>query len=447
MKLNINGDVNRTFCQNLCLIFFPGAKFPENEPENSGLPEVYIDVHEENGIIVADAVIVSGGTRTAGHGSARICDYVSRDRAVKTSVGRAVLEAGGKLNGTLPPWGILTGVRPAKIAAEMRKRGLDREGIVPALMSEFMVREDKARLLADVNATEEKAVSLAERDTCSLYISIPFCPTRCAYCSFVSYATPAYLATLPDYLDVLCQDIERVCREIKESGERLLTVYIGGGTPTVLDGKQLDRLLSVVRKSIGDTRLLEFTVEAGRPDTVTAEKFDVMLSHGVDRTSINPQILDDGVLELIGRRHTAADFYRAYETARKSGIACINTDLIAGLPGSDAAMFADTVDLHRRTSRFTHTVSSAPRNSRKRRRLRATVSGSIPIPAATLRSASIIRRRRCMPRDTCRIISIVRRTLREILKTSAFQSRVMRDFITFSSWKSFRISARSVPAP
>ena len=132
MKLNINGDVNRTFCQNLCLIFFPGAKFPENEPENSGLPEVYIDVHEENGIIVADAVIASGGTRTAGHGSARICDYVSRDRAVKTSVGSAVLEAGGKLNGTLPPWGILTGVRPAKIAAEMRKRGLDREGIVPA---------------------------------------------------------------------------------------------------------------------------------------------------------------------------------------------------------------------------------------------------------------------------------------------------------------------------
>lgn len=127
MKLNINGDVNRTFCQNLCLIFFPGAKFPENEPENSGLPEVYIDVHEENGIIVADAVIVSGGTRTAGHGSARICDYVSRDRAVKTSVGSAVLEAGGKLNGTLPPWGILTGVRPAKIAAEMRKRGLDRD--------------------------------------------------------------------------------------------------------------------------------------------------------------------------------------------------------------------------------------------------------------------------------------------------------------------------------
>ena len=344
MKLNINGDVNRTFCQNLCLIFFPGAKFPENEPENSGLPEVYIDVHEENGIIVADAVIVSGGTRAAGHGNARICDYISRDRAVKTSVGSAVLEAGGKLNGTLPPWGILTGVRPAKIAAEMRKRGLDREGIVPALMSEFMVREDKARLLADVNATEEKAVSLAARDTCSLYISIPFCPTRCAYCSFVSYATPAYLATLPDYLDVLCQDIERVCREIKESGERLLTVYIGGGTPTVLDGKQLDRLLSVVRKSIGDTKLLEFTVEAGRPDTVTAEKFDVMLSHGVDRTSINPQILDDGVLKLIGRRHTVADFYRAYETARKSGIACINTDLIAGLPGSDAAMFADTVD-------------------------------------------------------------------------------------------------------
>lgn len=344
MKLHIDGEINRTFCQNLCLIFFPGAKFPENEPADSGLPEVAISTREVDGAIFSDAVIAFGDKRTSGHGYARICDYISRDRAAKTSVGRAVLEAGGSLNGSFPPWGILTGVRPAKIAAEMRSRGLDKEGIVAALMSEFCVRDDKARLLADVNATEERAVTLASRDTCSLYISIPFCPTRCAYCSFVSYATPAYLATLPDYLDVLCDDIGRVCREIKENGERLLTVYIGGGTPTVLDVRQLDRLLSAVRTSIGDTDLLEFTVEAGRPDTVTAEKFDVMLSHGVDRTSINPQILDDGVLKLIGRRHTVSDFYRAYGIARDSGISCINTDLIAGLPGSGYRMFADTVD-------------------------------------------------------------------------------------------------------
>ena len=344
MKLHINGDINRTFCQNLCLIFFPGAKFPENEPENSGLPEVYIETCEKDGIIASDAVLISGSTRTQGHGETRICDFISRDRAAKTSVGEAVLEAGGKLNGSLPPWGILTGVRPAKIAAEMKKRGLDRKGVISALMSEFRVREDKACLLADVNAAEERAVALAAHDTCSLYISIPFCPTRCAYCSFVSYATPAYLATLPEYLDVLCRDIRRVCREIKENGERLLTVYIGGGTPTVLDAGQLDRLLFTVRDGIGDTELLEFTVEAGRPDTVTAEKFDVMLSHGVDRTSINPQILDDGVLKLIGRRHTVADFYRAYDIAKRSGIGCINTDLIAGLPGADYRMFADTVD-------------------------------------------------------------------------------------------------------
>lgn len=344
MKLHINGDVNRTFCQNLCLIFFPGAKFPENEPENGNLPEVFIETRENSGIIVSDAIIAMSSIRTHGHGETRVRDFVSRDRAIKTSVGMAMLEAGGKMNGSLPPWGILTGVRPAKIAAEMKGRGLDREGIVSALMSEFRVREDKARLLADVNATEERAVMLAARDTCSLYISIPFCPTRCAYCSFVSYATPAYLATLPEYLDVLCRDIGRVCREIKENGERLLTVYIGGGTPTVLDAKQLDRLLSAVRNGIGDTKLLEFTVEAGRPDTVTAEKFDVLLSHGVDRTSINPQILDDGVLKLIGRRHTAYDFYRAYDIAKRSGIGCINTDLIAGLPGADYRMFADTVD-------------------------------------------------------------------------------------------------------
>lgn len=344
MKLHIDGKINRTYCQNLCLIFFPGAKFPENEAADEASPEVTIQTRLEDGYVISEAVIISGGRKEIGRGRTSVSSAVSEDRAFKISVGAAMLEAGERLMGMPPPWGILTGVRPAKIAGEMKKRGLDKAGVQTALMTEFFVSENKARLLAEVNETEEKAVSLAEEGTCSLYVSIPFCPTRCAYCSFVSYSTPAYLSTIPDYLDMLCLDIARTCRQIKERGEKLLTVYVGGGTPTILDEQQLDRLLTTINRSIGDAKLLEFTVEAGRPDTVTSGKFDVMLSNGVNRTSINPQILDDRVLGIIGRHHTAADFYSAYAIARKSGIRCINTDLIAGLPGSDFGMFSKTVD-------------------------------------------------------------------------------------------------------
>ncbi len=344
MKLDIIGEINRTYCQNLCLIFFPGEKFPESGEEQGEHPYAYIKTEENDGYIVSEAMIRVGQREEHGFGRTGIKDSVSRNRAFKTSVGEAMLEAGSKHLGTPPPWGILTGVRPAKIAAEMGERGLDRDGIVEALIKEFHPTREKAELLSLVHETEKRAVSLAKNGTCSLYISIPFCPTRCAYCSFVSYSTPNYLATIPDYLDKLCLDIADTCRRIKENGDRLLTVYIGGGTPTVLDEAQLKRLLETVNKATSDTELLEFTVEAGRPDTVTREKFDIMLSHGVDRTSINPQILDDGVLRGIGRRHSVEEFYRAYEIARASGIRCINTDLIAGLPGADLKIFSDTVD-------------------------------------------------------------------------------------------------------
>lgn len=354
MRLSIEGEINRSYCQNLCLIFFPGAKFPEKEICDGKNPSVYIKAYEEDGYAVSEARITGGEKNTIGYGRRHIASAVNRERAFKISVGKAVFQAGSELLGSIPPWGILTGVRPAKIAYEMGKRGLDESDIISELISDYCVNEDKARLLTEINEAEKYARSLAEKDTCSLYISIPFCPSRCAYCSFVSYSTPAYLSTIPDYLDILCRDIEEKCRLIKENGNRVLTVYVGGGTPTVLNEKQLDRLLKTVNDGLGNnTRLLEFTVEAGRPDTVTEEKFKVMLDHGVDRTSINPQILDNAVLEKIGRRHSSEDFFKAYEIAVKSGIKSINTDLIAGLPSSNYEKFARTVD---------ETVKLSPQN-------------------------------------------------------------------------------------
>ena len=344
MIVKIDGDITRTYCQNLCLIFFPGAKFPENEVQTGEIPEASIALKEENGTFYSKGTLFDGKTTAIGEGEGEVNGIRTPDRAKKLAVGKAFQRAGEVLLGAAPPWGISTGVRPSKLADELISKGYTREETLEALKSDFLMRDDKAKLLTEVNKRQKYARSILGEDTCSLYISIPFCPTRCAYCSFVSYSTPRYLATLPDYLDKLCLDIAEKCRQINESGKKIKTVYIGGGTPTVLNEKQLDRLLSTVVDNIKGHNILEFTVEAGRPDTVTKEKFDIMTSYGVDRTSINPQILDDGVLEEIGRRHTVEDFYRAYEIAVKSGIRSINTDLIAGLPSATEESFCRTVD-------------------------------------------------------------------------------------------------------
>lgn len=343
MILHIEGGINRTYCQNLCLIFFPGAKFPEHENPSPETPEADVSLRVSDGVAEASVCLRVGDRREEAKGSAVLAAAVSPERAAKIAVGDAFVAAGSRLLGQMPPWGILTGVRPAKIAEELRRLGHTHTETVEALRRDYHVAASKAELLYEVNERQQYARSLIGEGTCSLYVSIPFCPTRCAYCSFVSYATPRYLATLPTYLDKLCEDIEATCRGIRERGERLTTVYIGGGTPTVLSAPQLDRLLGVINRSLPN-RPREFTVEAGRPDTVTEEKFRVLLAHGVDRTSINPQILDDEVLQSIGRRHTVAEFYEAYRIAQKCGIRSINTDLIAGLPGASLESFCRTVD-------------------------------------------------------------------------------------------------------
>lgn len=343
MILKIKGDISRTYCQNLSLIYFPGAKFPENEADDEGNDCAEIELENTGDLFCANVTLISSGKRYDGSG---VSDTITHtlDRAKKLAVGKAFHRAGEKLRSEPSPWGILIGVRPAKVASDLIESSGSDEKAIAQLKEDFLVREDKAELLAEVVKRQKYARALVDKDTCSLYVSIPFCPTRCAYCSFVSFSTPKYLSTLPAYMDKLCVDIKKACEEINEKGQRLLSVYVGGGTPTVLDEKQLKRLLESIKDGIKGHNVLEFTVEAGRPDTVTKEKFDIMTSFGVDRTSINPQILDDEVLKVIGRGHTVEQFYRAFEIARESGIRSINTDLIAGLPSSSCESFCYTVD-------------------------------------------------------------------------------------------------------
>ena len=195
-----------------------------------------------------------------------------------------------------------------------------------------------------VASSEMKLAKNLTEKSCSLYISIPFCPTRCAYCSFVSYTTPKLLSLVDDYLEAIINELDERLRTIKKIGLKITTVYIGGGTPTTLNPKQLEKIFKKLNEYINTSELLEFTLEAGRPDTITEEKLNVALHYGVTRVSVNPQTLSNDILREIGRKHTVEDFYKAYKIAKKVGIKDINVDLIAGLPNDDFKNFSETID-------------------------------------------------------------------------------------------------------
>ncbi len=344
MKLFIEGDINQYYVQTLCLLFFPGAKFSLDEEINEKTDVLRLKmVTYENGV-GAYAALTSGGKTAKAERFEPYREGVTKTRSAKIASGIAVLAAGEELFDCVPPWGIMTGVRPAKLALPMVDSGKSITEVKEELIRDYFLNPKKAALLAKIAEKESVIIKNTAPDTCSVYISIPFCPSRCAYCSFVSYSTKRLLSLVDDYLVRLYDDIEQVFNNIKRLGLTVKTVYVGGGTPTVLNAEQIRGLLERITAFVDPDTLLEFTYEAGRPDTVTAEKMAVIKAYGVTRVSVNPQTLNDMVLESIGRKHTTEDFYRAYETVKRSGIKHINTDLIAGLPDESFVSFSRSVD-------------------------------------------------------------------------------------------------------
>ncbi len=344
MKIRINGDlpVNRYYIQSLCMLFFPGEKFSDKESETNE-PRLELNVAKSDGRIRVDAVLNDGISSETGISE---LEFVANglERTVKLACGYAICEAGKKLTGVTPSFGMLVGIRPAKLVRELLMTGKTPFAVRKILRKEYLVNPKKATLCIDVAQNEQAVLERYGMDTCSLYISIPFCPTRCAYCSFVSYSTERLKSLIPEYLGRLCRDIERTAQRIKRLGMRLVTIYIGGGTPTILDDDQLKLLLSTVNACFDVSKLDEFTLESGRPDTVTDEKMMIAKAFGVTRVSVNPQTLNDNILDNIGRRHTSADFFAAFESARRAGIGTINCDLIAGLPGESYPSFSKSID-------------------------------------------------------------------------------------------------------
>ncbi len=244
----------------------------------------------------------------------------------------AFYKAGTALLGVQPLWGALTGVRPVKLPTRSLLAGATPKQAQRELEKEYFVSRLRAKLAVDcAQASVEVQRSLRPREV-SLYTGIPFCPTRCAYCSFVSAGVGRTLKLVEPYLEGLLREVEETGRVLREARLTVRSFYMGGGTPTTLSAEQLDRLLSGCEERLPLESCAEYTVEAGRPDTITREKLEVLAQHGIGRISINPQTLEDHVLAAIGRKHSAGDIASAYELARSVGFGCINMDLIAGLP-------------------------------------------------------------------------------------------------------------------
>ena len=243
-----------------------------------------------------------------------------------------------------PAWGALAGVRPTKITTKHLLEGGTPASADRLMRDVYYVTPERRQLAVDCSESTVKAVSLMDKDDLSVYVGIPFCPTRCSYCSFVSRTVGKKTDLLDKYLAALEREIQVTARLMKESGKHLLTLYIGGGTPSILSTPQMIHLLDTLRESFDFSRCIEFTVEGGRPDTLNLEKLRAIREHGADRMSINPQTMEDSVLRACGRPHTGADVIRAYRQAEEAGFSAINMDLIAGLPTDDFDGFRRSLD-------------------------------------------------------------------------------------------------------
>ncbi len=342
MKLKINGDISPSYVQTLCLLYYPASRFSDKDDDGVS---VTASVKRSGGAICSEVTIEDKGVAYTGTYSLSEEEKLSRpSMAEKISLGKAFLEAGKRATGVTPPWGILTGVRPSKLARWNLDAGMTPDEAASVFEREYSVSPDKAKLSCIIAEAERKLLEKPYHGKCSVYIAIPFCPSRCSYCSFVSFTSERLLSLIPEYHGVLLKEIRRTAELIRRIGMDVSTVYIGGGTPTVLNEAQLDSLLDCITDSFDVPSLDEFTLEAGRPDTITEEKMKSAYSHGVTRVSVNTQTLNDEVLSLIGRKHTSSDFFRAYDIARRSGVKDVNVDLIAGLPKDTEKSFSDTLD-------------------------------------------------------------------------------------------------------
>ena len=345
MRLYFYGHDYKYAAEQMLLSLYPAERpeYPGGRPEGD---RVELRLSRGDIFTTASCRLVINGAEHRARSSVRtalMTDGIARDklcsRIIKTAFYRAALRAGHER----PAWGMLTGVRPGKLFREELK-GKSPDAALRKFILDYDVSGQRAALCRDTAlVTESVMKSLDARDIC-LYVGIPFCPTRCSYCSFVSQSVEKSMKLIPPFLDALMQEIDAAADAVDKLGLSVISIYMGGGTPTTLSAGQLDRLCSRIEERFELSRLREYTVEAGRPDTITEDKLRTLRAHGVDRISVNPQTMSDEVLGVIGRRHSAKDILDALDTVRRVGGMAVNMDLIAGLPSDSAEGFEKTLD-------------------------------------------------------------------------------------------------------
>ena len=324
---------------------FPGEK-PVYEPIGPGEDNwAVITVEDAPGLCRVTVELSHQGKTASQHLDAPLSGTAFQQEGQRRhAIGRCFFLAARAVTGDTPPWGMLTGVRPDKPATWALAEGRAPEDVRAMLEQAYFVTPDRAALAVETGAAA-LAVSrdLAPRDI-AVYVGIPFCPTRCAYCSFVSQSVEKSFALVEPYVDALVAEIRAGGEMVRRAGLRVRSFYMGGGTPTTLTAGQMDRVLSAWEASFDRDGCREVTVEAGRPDTITADKLAVLQSHGVTRISVNPQTMEDHVLRAIGRRHTAAAIDEAMELVGRYHFPHVNMDLIAGLPADSPEGFCRSLD-------------------------------------------------------------------------------------------------------
>ncbi len=343
MILYLSGHDFHYEMENLCRVFFPMEEIRcTKEPaEGARVISAVLSMQNAQAVITVYAQVDGKSAyqvRQIG------TDGEAREKEYELCMAQALFNALQEITGYTPAWGILTGVRPAKLMHRLVEEEGSAEAAKVYFHEKLMVSEKKTELALKVAQAQTPVYRLSRPESYSLYVSIPFCPTRCSYCSFVSHSMNTAKKLMPEYVRLLSHELAGIGKTAKELGLRLETIYFGGGTPTTLSAEDFLFLDQTIHDNFDLSFLREYTVEAGRPDTVTPEKLTAMKQAGVDRISINPQTLNDAVLEHIGRRHTAQQALDAYAMARTHGFDNINMDLIAGLPMDTLESYHHTLE-------------------------------------------------------------------------------------------------------
>ena len=345
MKLVLNGHDERYVVEQSLMALFPG-ELPVYEPIAPGDDSwAMVSLAEEDGCCRVTVELTFGGKSASRTLTAPLSgtDF-EKEGQRRHAMARCFFLTARDVTGATPPWGMLTGVRPDKPVTWALAEGKSPEEARRMLEEEYFVTPERSALALETGGTALRAIRrLSPRDI-DVYVGIPFCPTRCVYCSFVSQSVEKSFALVPPYVEALAAELRAGGEMVRRAGLRVRSFYMGGGTPTTLTAEQMDTVLTAFETSFDLTDCTERTVEAGRPDTITPEKLAVLRAHGVDRVSVNPQTLEDRVLEAIGRRHTAADIRRAMDLVSGYGFAHVNMDLIAGLPEDTAEGFCRSLD-------------------------------------------------------------------------------------------------------